>query len=241
MAASGHSSRSKIVSVWNTSLRTPLPHHEDHNILGFPIVTMTCTKCGRTEPGMVYSRPRVYQLASTRLDMHCDTGWCFDCDCVRSVENLSPDNTINAIRRAAGALQSAVKKRTWFRKGIFCKSYHLLDQGIDCLREFHTSEWHALGRELDDHAARLVFLAERSVPARCLHCFGHNIVGLERPDVQQGKLVSHPGCEGNFVVEVAGTMSLLPPSTLLVYQADGILSHEEPLQAPRRDFAGKHD
>jgi hypothetical protein len=210
--------------------------------LGFPIVMMTCIKCNRTEPGIVYSRPRKYQVDSgTQLKMYYHTGWCFDCDCVRHIEDLSPCHSIDAIRRAAATLKSATAKRKWLRTGWNCESYHWLDRGNKFVSEFHTEDWHALGRELEEQADRLVFLSQRSVPARCLSCFGHNIVELERVPDDDREAVIHPGCGGYFIVEIQGGMNLTPATTKLIHRPDGTFLQEEPYEPPGLHFPGKFD
>ncbi|TQK06962.1 hypothetical protein FBX97_2229 [Herbaspirillum sp. SJZ107] len=210
--------------------------------MGFPIAKMTCTSCKRTEPGVMYSRPRRYQLDSeTQLPMQYHTGWCFDCDGVRNIENLSPDITINAIRRAATTLKSATAKRRWFRTGWDCQSSHWLDQGHKFVREFHTEDWHTLGSELDEQANRLVFLSQRSVPARCLECFGYNIAELTRFAGGDRTEMIHPGCGGHFILEIQGSMHLAPPTTKLIHFSDGTFSHEEAYEAPSLYSAGRLD
>jgi len=122
---------------------------------------MTGTGCARTESGLSYSRPRQYQVDSeTRLAIDYITGWCFDCDGMRHIEDLSLERALGALRRAARTLKSATAKRRWRRTGWECRSYHPLDQGINSASEFHTENWHALGTTREDQADRLVFLSQ---------------------------------------------------------------------------------
>jgi len=201
--------------------------------LGFPIVRMICTRCNRTEPGAIHSQPRSYQVDSeTRLPVHYQSGWCFDCDGVRNIEDVSPGGAIATIRRAAATLSSATPRRRWLRTGWDCQSYHWLDEGSQFKREFGTRDWHKMGSTLDELANRLAFLSQRSVPARCLHCFGHNTAELERCADGETNGVIHPGCGGRFVVEIKGNFRLAPPTTMLIHHPDGSLSHEEPYAAP---------
>lgn len=190
----------------------------------------------------MYSRPRRYQVdEETQLDMRYHTGWCFDCDRVRHIENLSAGMSIDAIRRAAGTLKSATAKRRWLRTAWDCQSFHWLDQGSKFVREFHTEDWHELGRELDEEADRLVFLAQRSVPARCLECFGHNIAELEGVSDGDRNTVKHPGCGGDFIVEIQGGMYLTPATSRLIYRPDGAFLREEPHEPAVFHLRGKFD
>jgi hypothetical protein len=210
--------------------------------LGFPIVRMTCTRCMRTEPGLIYSRPRRYQVDNQiQLEMHYETGWCFDCDSVRHIEDLSPNSAIDAIRRAASTLKSATARRRWLRTGWDCQPYHWLNHGSKFVREFHTKDWHALGSELEEQADRLVFLSQRSAPAKCLRCFGQNVTKLQKFADGRGAEVLHPKCGGHFVVKVQGSMNIASPTTKLIYLPDGSFSHEEPYDAPNLLIAGRFD
>lgn len=173
--------------------------------------------------------------------MRYHTGWCFDCDGVRHIEDLSPGSAIDAIRRAAATLTSATARRRWLRTGWDCQSYHWLDQGNKFMREFQTADWHALGHELEEQADYLGYLSQRSVPARCLHCSGHNIAELERIADGDGTAEVHPGCGGHFIVEIQGSMHLAPPATQLIHHPDGSFSHEEPYEAPSLHCAGRLD
>lgn len=210
--------------------------------MGFPIITMSCTRCGRTEPGIRYSRPRKYQVDDeTQLAMHYHYGWCFDCDGARHIENLCPDNAIAAIRRAGATLKSATPRRRLLRTGWDCQSYHWLDEGLDAIREFRTKDWHALGNALETQASRLVFLAQRTVPARCLQCEGHNVTGLERFNKGDMEMAIHPGCGGDFIIKISGSINMAPSTTKLIHHPDGRFSHEEPYEASSLDLPGKLD
>lgn len=109
------------------------------------------------------------------------------------------------------------------------------------MSEFHTEDWHALGCELEELADRLVFLSQRSAPAKCLGCFGNNVAKLERlADGQRTEMI-HPGCGGHFIVEIEGSMNIGPPTTNRIHFSDGSFSHEEPYQAPKLHISRRFD
>lgn len=210
--------------------------------MGFPIARLTCMHCNRSEPAVMYSRPRMYQLDSqTQIPIYLQTGWCFDCDGTRTIEDLSTNRPLDTIRRVAATLRSATPKRRLFRTGWECQSYSWLDKGLEIVREFHTKDWRAMGASLEEELTRLEFLSNRSAPARCLGCFGHNIVELPTKKEGEEEYQTHPGCGGRFVFAIEGSMNISPPHIKHIYRPDGTFSHDEPYEAPSLLVPGRPD
>lgn len=81
---------------------------------------------------------------------------------------------------------------------------------------------------LEEASAQIEYLSGRTVPPRCLKCSGHEVerLNLRVNGVSRGW--THPGCGGTLVMEILGSMNLVPSKTRLVYKTDGEFSHEEP-------------
>ena len=201
--------------------------------MGYPLIRKTCQRCQKVEPGLIWSNPRMYQLGlGQQVNLRYSHGWCFDCDCIQHVEDLSPVTSTKTIRRIGGALRSATQKRRWFSTAWECESYFQLDSQKACTREFGADDWHEMGRLLEAEAGWLEFLSTRDVPARCLNCAGHNIQEMAPVDVDGERGWVHPICGGTFRSTVIGSISLCRPDKKLIYRPDGLFSHVEPYEAP---------
>lgn len=202
--------------------------------MGFPIIRKTCQRCQKVEPGLIWSNPRMYQLdPDIQIALRYSHGWCFDCDSIQHIEDLSPGTSTEAIRRIAGSLRSASPKRRWFSTAWECGSYSRFDDPGSHAREFAAKDWHAMGHLLETEAHWLDFLAIRTAPARCLRCAGHHIQELLAVEEDGERGWVHPICGGIFRSKITGSMKLCPPDKKRIYRPDGVFSHEEPYeQAP---------
>lgn len=199
--------------------------------MGFPLIRMTCQRCQRVEPGLIRSAPSFYVLDDhTELELRHCKGWCFDCDHIRNIEDLSSTTSASVIRQMGQVLRSAAPRRKWMSTVWDCRSYHRLDHASTATREFGSKDWHAVGDVLAAEAAWLDFLSTRSVPARCLHCAGHNIEPLVAIDENGQREWLHPGCGGRFRSTITGGLNLCPPDKKYLYRPDGLFSHEAPYQ-----------
>lgn len=202
--------------------------------MGYPIIRQTCQRCQKVEPGLIWSNPRLYQLdPGIQIALRYSHGWCFDCDSIQHIEDLSPGTATEAIRRIAGSLRSASPKRRWLSTAWECDSYSRFDDPGSCARRFAAEDWHEMGRLLETEAHWLDFLATRTVPARCLRCAGHHIQELLAVEEDGERGWVHPICGGTFRSRITGSINLCPPDKKRIYQPDGVFSHEEPYeQAP---------
>jgi len=198
--------------------------------LGYPIIRYTCTKCAREEHGGNSGRSRYYQLEDgCYLPLYSCYGWCFSCNGLREIEDTSLDSHIATIRRLSASLASAVPRWRWFTKTWDCKSYHWLDTGLSISHEVNTESFHEMARVLDEASHQIDYLSRRTAPSTCLKCSGHEVERLIPFESGDMRGWNHPGCGGNFVMEIRGSWNLGRSATRLIYTTDGKFSHEEQL------------
>lgn len=197
--------------------------------MGYPIIRYTCPSCGRDEPAGGSHKPRYYQLEDGRyIRLNWCVGWCFSCDGVQDIEDISIGDQLAAIRRVSASLASAKSRWRWFSTALDCHSFHALDEGLDISREFGTDDFHEMAKVLEEAREEIEYLSGRIAPPRCLKCSGHEVERLNLRVTETSRGWSHPGCGGTLEMRILGGMNLIPSKTRLVYKPDGQFSHEEP-------------
>lgn len=196
--------------------------------MGIPISKHVCSRCAKVEPGLIWGRPRLYQLEiGKQIPLFCKLGWCVDCDGLRHVEDLDMARPLESLRRVSTSLSSAKSRWRWFSTAWDCQSFNSFDDKTPYVREFGEEDWHEMGEILDEVANRINYLSQRTNPPRCLKCSGQNIFDLETTNFAGENRWMHPGCGGAFVLEITGSINCGPISTKAIYNPDGIFTHEE--------------
>lgn len=154
-------------------------------------------------------------------------GWCFSCDGLREIENTSLENHVATIRRVSASLSSATPRWRWFTRTWDCSSYHWLDDGLSILNEVDTESLHEMGGLLGEAGQQIDYLTRRTTPPRCLTCSGYEVERLTPFECGDIRGWNHPGCRGNFVMEIRGSLNIRRGTTRLIYKPDGEFSHEE--------------
>lgn len=160
-----------------------------------------------------------------RLNSCC--GWCFSCDGLREIEDTSLDDHVATIRRVSTSLSSATPRWRWFTRTWDCNSYHWLDAGLSISNEVDTESLQEMGSILEEAGHQIDYLSRRTAPPRCLTCSGHEVERLTPFESGDNRGWNHPGCQGNFVMEIRGSLNIRRGNTRLIYKLDGEFLHEE--------------
>jgi hypothetical protein len=161
-------------------------------------------------------------------------GWCFSCDGLRDIEDLSLDDHLAAVRRISSSLRSATPRWRWFTRTWDCESFHELDAGLAISREVDSEDFQEMANQLEEAIIYIEYLSRRTAPPRCLKCASHDVERLtkrETDDFWGGW--NHPGCGGTLVMSSIGSLNLAPSTTRLVYELDGTFLCEEAEPAPK--------
>lgn len=173
-------------------------------------------------------KPRYYQLEDGRyIRLNWCVGWCFACDGLRAIEDTSLGEHVATIRRISASLASATPRWRWFAKTWDCDSYHSLDSGLSISHEIHTEDFHEMANILEEAGEKIEYLSRRTAPPRCLKCFGREVERLTLQVNGETRGWAHPRCTGTLVMNILGSMNVVPSATRLVYKPDGEFSHEE--------------
>lgn len=196
--------------------------------MGFPMSHCVCSSCKRVAPGLIFSPQRMYQFDDgTKIPLNGCDGWCYECDQIRRVEDLSLTNPLASLRRVSASLRSASARRQFFSTRIDCVSFHELDEGNSTVRERNANDFNKMGALVDVAWRQIDYLSGRSVSPRCLDCGSHNIEKLILVVDGKKRGWKHPGCDGVFYMSVTGHWHLAPSKVRLIYRPDGMFSHEE--------------
>jgi hypothetical protein len=205
--------------------------HDSEMTMGFPISRCVCSRCGKVEPGWIWSPRRMYQLEHGRqIAVNYCYGWCFSCDGIQHVEDLTVADSMASLRRISTSLRSASTRRRWFTKKIVRCSFHKLDDGCSIAHEASTADFHAMGEVIETACEQINYLLNRIAPPRCLKCGSHDITtltGMRDDETGETRGWRHPGCDGIFRISEIGRWNLTTCKVKLIYKDDGMFSHEE--------------
>lgn len=156
-------------------------------------------------------------------------GWCFSCDGLRNIEDLSLDDHLAVVRRISRSLGSATSRWRWFATTWECQSFHALDEGLSNSREIDAENFRKMARQLEEATTYIEYLSLRKSEPKCLTCSSENVERLTRQETEDfwGGW-NHPVCGGTLVQSILGSMNLIASATRLVYGPDGGFSCEEP-------------
>lgn len=152
-----------------------------------------------------------------RLDVNRTYGWCYYCQNICPVEDLSDEakikNDIDSKFQKIANIQNT---------GLIGKLLQLLGKNWVTIND--------LRKDIKNKQHRLTFLHERKSPPKCLVCSGSEIKKINLPNPQEENIdkiadIRHPNCGGNLLVQNSHYWinTVLPAKE---YDLNGILLQE---------------
>ena len=162
--------------------------------MSMPFKIITCDTCDfNASTTCLWGRFDYVSPNGTRLNVKRTYGWCYSCQDIRPIEDLSDEDKLK------NDIDTNIQKIAGIREtSLLGKILQLLGK-----------DWwpiHSLKEDIKDNQRRLKFLHKRKTPPKCLTCSGTEIETINLPN-PQGKNVDkitelhHPSCGGNLLVK----------------------------------------
>jgi len=184
--------------------------------MSFPIVTMTCDRCGLQQPGVGGSGHEYVLPGGQKLPVWLQEGWCHDCSCIQPVESLDEKHWMDLIMQVRDELASVRSASRLLPRRL---EYEQCFLGYRQYAGLMTDTAYGWSERLTEALLGLAHLAQRVSAPRCLRCGGTNVDASTADD--EGVRLLHPGCGGTFQAEITGDILIRGPRSVRRYTAEG--------------------
>lgn len=174
--------------------------------MSMPFKTITCDTCDFTaNTTSLWGRFDYVAPNGTRLDVNRTYGWCYNCQDIRAIEDLSDEEK----------LKNDIDTNT--KKIAAIRNTSTLGRLLQMLGK---DRWliNSLNKDIENNKRRLIFLHERKTPPKCLTCSGTDIIRINIPTTQGSNIekiteFKHPNCGGHLLVKNSEWMVNVARST----------------------------
>lgn len=162
--------------------------------MSMPFRIIRCDKCDfEAYSSCIWGEYSYVSPDGSRLNVNRTYGWCYSCQDIRPVEDLSDEEKVK--NDTATDIQSIADIR---RTNLLGKLLQLLGK----------DRWQIsnLKKDINNNKRRLAFLHERKSAPKCLTCSSTEIKKISIPTPQGDNVetiedLQHPNCGGNLLVQ----------------------------------------